>query len=210
VNALIVHAHPEPGSFCSALMRTAEAELDALGHDVVVSDLYAEGFDPVLSGADFAERLDAAFLRPMEEQEHALRTGTLVAGVAHEVERLRACDLLVLTAPMWWFSVPAMLKGWFDRVLVNGYAYGTVPSWTGPLVDKRAMLVMTSSYSEGAFRAEGSVGDAATVLRPILHGTLAYCGMRVLDPFIAFAADEVDEPARLAYLDALRLRLQEL
>jgi NAD(P)H dehydrogenase (quinone) len=210
VNALIVHAHPEPRSFCSALMRATGDELADLGHTVTVSDLYRERFSPALSDADFMQRLDPEFLRPMEEQEHAVRDGTLRSDVGREVARLRAADLVVLTAPMWWFSVPAMLKGWFDRVLVNGYAYGTVPSWTGPLGDKRALLVMTSSYTEAAFRAEGSVGDVATVLRPVLHGTLAYCGMDVLEPFMAYAADEVDEPARLTYLDALRARLRAL
>jgi len=210
VNVLIVHSHPEPRSFCSALMRAARDELAALGHAVTVTDLYAEGFDPVLSAADFTDRLDPAFLRPMEEQDHAVAGGTLREDVARQVERLRAADLVVLTASMWWFSVPAMLKGWFDRVLVKGYAYGPVPSWSGPLGDKRALLVMTSSYSDGAFRAEGSIGDIATVLRPVTYGTLAYCGMQVLEPFIAYGADEVGDDTRAGYLAALRARLGEL
>jgi NAD(P)H dehydrogenase (quinone) len=210
VNVLIVHSHPEPRSFCSALMRAARDELAALGHAVTVTDLYAEGFDPVLSAADFTDRLDPAFLRPMEEQEHAVAGGTLREDVAHQVGRLREADLVVLTASMWWFSVPAMLKGWFDRVLVKGYAYGPVPSWSGPLGDKRALLVMTSSYSDGAIRAEGSIGDIATVLRPVTYGTLAYCGMQVLEPFIAYGADEVGDDTRAGYLAALRARLGEL
>ena len=210
MNVLIVHSHPEPRSFCSALMRAARDELAALGHAVTVTDLYAEGFDPVLSAADFTDRLDPAFLRPMEEQDHAVAGGTLREDVARQVGRLREADLVVLTASMWWFSVPAMLKGWFDRVLVKGYAYGPVPSWSGPLGDKRALLVMTSSYSDGAFRAEGSIGDIATVLRPVTYGTLAYCGMQVLEPFIAYAADEVGDDTRAGYLAALRARLGEL
>ena len=210
MNVLIVHSHPEPRSFCSALMRAARDELAALGHAVTVTDLYAEGFDPVLSAADFTDRLDPAFLRPMEEQDHAVAGGTLREDVARHVGRLREADLVVLTASMWWFSVPAMLKGWFDRVLVKGYAYGPVPSWSGPLGDKRALLVMTSSYSDGAFRAEGSIGDIATVLRPVTYGTLAYCGMQVLEPFIAYGADEVGDDTRAGYLAALRARLGEL
>ena len=210
MNVLIVHSHPEPRSLCSALMRAARDELAALGHAVTVTDLYAEGFDPVLSAADFTDRLDPAFLRPMEEQDHAVAGGTLREDVARQVGRLREADLVVLTASMWWFSVPAMLKGWFDRVLVKGYAYGPVPSWSGPLGDKRALLVMTSSYSDGAFRAEGSIGDIATVLRPVTYGTLAYCGMQVLEPFIAYGADEVGDDTRAGYLAALRARLGEL
>jgi len=206
----VVLAHPEPSSFAAALAHTAGDALLAAGWSVELLDLYREGFDPVLSAADFTDRLDPAFLRPMEEQDHAVAGGTLREDVARQVGRLREADLVVLTASMWWFSVPAMLKGWFDRVLVKGYAYGPVPSWSGPLGDKRALLVMTSSYSDGAFRAEGSIGDIATVLRPVTYGTLAYCGMQVLEPFIAYGADEVGDDTRAGYLAALRARLGEL
>ena len=144
----------------------------------------------------------------MEEQAHGVTTGTLAPEVAREVERLRSANLVVFTAPMWWFSVPAMLKGWFDRVLVNGYAYGTVKAWTGPLTDKRALLAMTCSYEQAGFRAGGSIGELEPLLRPIQQGTLAYCGFRVLEPFMAYAADEVDDDTRASMLDAFRAVLR--
>jgi NAD(P)H dehydrogenase (quinone) len=208
VNALVVHAHPEPRSFCSALKDTAVEQLSAAGCVVTLSDLYAQGFRPDLSAEDFTSRENGAFLRPMEEQAHGVTTGTLAPEVAREVERLRSANLVVFTAPMWWFSVPAMLKGWFDRVLVNGYAYGTVKAWTGPLTDKRALLAMTCSYEQAGFRAGGSIGELEPLLRPIQQGTLAYCGFRVLEPFMAYAADEVDDDARASMLDAFRAVLR--
>ena len=208
MNALVVHAHPESRSFCAALKDTAVSELFALGCDVTVSDLYAERFRPDLSADDFTSRANGDFLRPMEEQQHGVTTGTLAPDVAREVERLRAAGLVVFTAPMWWFSVPAMLKGWFDRVLVNGYAYGTVKAWTGPLTDKRAMLAMTCSYEQAGFRAGGSIGELEPLLRPIQHGTLAYCGFQVLEPFMAYAADEVDDGARTSMLESFRSMLR--
>ena len=208
MNALVVHAHPEPRSFCAALKDTAVSELSELGCDVTVSDLYAERFRPDLSADDFTSRENGDFLRPMEEQQHGVTTGTLAPDVAREVERLRAAGLVVFTAPMWWFSVPAMLKGWFDRVLVNGYAYGTVKAWTGPLTDKRAMLAMTCSYEQAGFRAGGSIGELEPLLRPIQHGTLAYCGFQVLEPFMAYAADEVDDGARTSMLESFRSMLR--
>jgi NAD(P)H dehydrogenase (quinone) len=208
VNALVVHAHPEPRSFCSALKDTAVEQLSAAGCEVTLSDLYAQGFRPDLSAEDFTSRENGAFLRPMEEQAHGVTTGTLAPEVAREVERLRSANLVVFTAPMWWFSVPAMLKGWFDRVLVNGYAYGTVKAWTGPLTDKRALLAMTCSYEQAGFRAGGSIGELEPLLRPIQQGTLAYCGFRVLEPFMAYAADEVDDDARASMLDAFRAVLR--
>ncbi len=100
---------------------------------------------------------------------------------------------------MWWFSVPAMLKGWIDRVFANGvaYRYPEVPAWSGFLGDKRGMLVMTSSYEPSSF-SDDYVGELTDVLHPLLHGTLAYTGMQVIDPFIAYAADSVDEDTRRA------------
>jgi NAD(P)H dehydrogenase (quinone) len=207
VTPLVVLSHPETSSLAAALARTAAETLDA-----TLLDLYAEGFDPRLSAADFTDREDATRLRPMEEQLHAVRTGTLAADVARHVELLRATDLLIMVQPLWWFSLPAMAKGWIDRVFVNGLAYeypGYEP-WTGPLGHVRAMAVFTSSYERAEFEPGGRVGSVESVLHPLLWGTFAYCGMQVLEPFIAYAADSVDRPTREGYLEQLRTRLESL
>jgi NAD(P)H dehydrogenase (quinone) len=206
--ALIVAAHPEPSSFAMALARTAREALLAAGHDVVFLDLYAEGFDPVLAASDFTDRVDQGRLRPMEEQHHAALHGGFEPVLARHVEHLRAADLIVLAGPMWWFSIPAMLKGWIDRVFANGVAYDFpgVPPWTGPMTGKRSMVVLTSSYEEADFHA-GRAGSSAALLYPLQYGTLAYTGMSVMDPFIAYAADSVDGDVLLGYLDALRVRM---
>jgi NAD(P)H dehydrogenase (quinone) len=173
-----------------------------------VVDLYAEGFDPRLTAADFTERAVPGRLQPMDEQAHAARTGTFAPDVAAHVERLLAADLLVLVQPFWWFSLPAMAKGWIDRVFANGVAYdypGT-PAWTGPLSAKRALAIFTSSYEESDFAA-GRAGSVDAILYPLLWGTLAYTGMQVLQPYVAYAADSVDEGTRAGYLAALRDRL---
>ena len=201
---IVVLSHPEPTSFAAALAHTAAETLDA-----TLLDLYAEGFDPRLSADDFTDREDPARLRPMEEQLHAVRTGTLAPDVARHVELLRSTDLLVMVQPLWWFSLPAMAKGWIDRVFVNGLAYeypGYEP-WTGPLDHVRAFAVFTSSYEPEEFEPGGRAGSVEAVLHPLLWGTFAYCGMQVLEPFIAYAADSVDDATREGYLAALRERL---
>jgi len=203
VRALVVLSHPEPSSFAAALARTGA---QTLGTEVV--DLYAEGFDPRLTAADFTERAVPGRLQPMDEQAHAARTGTFAPDVAAHVERLLAADLLVLVQPFWWFSLPAMAKGWIDRVFANGVAYyypGT-PAWTGPLTANRALPIFTSSYEERDF-ASGRAGSVDAILYPLLWGTLAYTGMQVLQPYVAYAADSVDEGTRTGYLAALRDRL---
>jgi NAD(P)H dehydrogenase (quinone) len=207
VRSLVVLSHPEPTSLCAALARTAAA---ALSTDVV--DLYAEGFDPVLSAADFRERAVPGRLQPMDEQAHASKTDTYEPGLQRHVDRFRAAELLVLVQPLWWFSLPAMAKGYIDRVFANGvaYDYPATPAWTGPLTGRRALAVFTSSYDAAEFGPDGLVGPVAEVLYPLLHGTLAYTGMTVLDPFIAYGADSVDETTRAGYLAALCERLVSL
>lgn len=207
MNALVVLSHPEPTSFAAAL---AAAAADAL--DGTLIDLYREGFDPRLSAADFTDRRNGERLEPMAEQAHAVAAGTLAPDVARHVELLRAADLLVMVQPMWWFSLPAMAKGWIDRTFVNGYAYHHPgpPPWSGPLSAKRALAVFTSSYEAGDYGAGGRLRTVEDVLYPLLWGTFAYTGMRVLEPFVAYAADSVDDAARARYLDALRERLRAI
>lgn len=209
--ALVVLAHPEPTSFAAALAGTAVSSLAAAAWDVTLLDLYREGFDPVLTERDFTDRAIPERLQPMDEQLHAAGGQTFATDLARHIDLFTAADLLVLVSPMWWFSVSAMLKGWIDRVFANGvaYSYPAVPAWSGFLGSKRGMLVMTASYEREQFRAD-RVGELGHVLHPLLYGTLAYTGMEVLEPFIAYAADSVDDGTRAGYLRAFEDRLGEL
>lgn len=117
--ALIVHAHPEPQSFCTAQMRQAAQTLQAQGYDVEVLDPYASGWNPVLSEQDFGHETPP-FFKPQAEQVKAVRERTLSGEVREQVDKLKGADLLIFSFPLWWFSVPAILKGWVDRVFVMG------------------------------------------------------------------------------------------
>lgn len=108
MRCLIVIAHPLPSSLCHALAARTEAELRAAGHEVVVEDLYANGFHPALTGA---------------ERESFYLTRYDTSGMQAQVDRLQAAQALVLCFPTWWFGPPAILKGWFDRVWGPGIAY---------------------------------------------------------------------------------------
>lgn len=209
--SLVVLASPEPSSFAAALARTAADTLGAAGWSVTLLDLYAEGFDPALSQRDFTDRIISERFQPMDEQLHAADSGTFDPGLARHIELFLEADLLLLVCPMWWFSLPAMLKGWIDRVFGNGvaYRYPDVEPWSGYLGDKRGMLVMTSSYESTSFRKD-RVGELRQVLHPVLYGTLAYTGMQVLEPFIAYAADSVDDATRGRYLAELSAQLESL
>jgi len=209
--ALVVVAHPEPTSFSAALAGAAQRALTAAGWQVTVADLYAMGFNPALSDADFTERVVPGRLEAMTEQAHAAANGSFAPDLQWHIDRFLEAELLVLVSPMWWFSVSAMMKGWIDRVLANGVAYRSpeVRPWSGYLGARRGMLVMTASYEEAAFAGD-TVGTLDQMLYPLSHGTLAYTGMQVLPPFMAWAVDSADQAQRDGYLAALGQRLAGL
>jgi putative NADPH-quinone reductase len=108
MRALVVYCHPTEGSFTAAVRERVLARLAAAGAEVRLVDLYAEGFQPVLTAAEWQGYLDAP----------ANRTG-------HEpaVEALQWCDTLIFVYPTWWYGLPAILKGWLDRVFLPGVAF---------------------------------------------------------------------------------------
>lgn len=134
---LLVYAHPVEGSFASVLRDTAVAALRDAGHEVDLCDLYAEGFEAALS---CGERL-AYHTVPANQ-----------AGVAHHVERLRQAEGIVLVFPSWWYGMPAILKGWFDRVWLPGVAFEFGPQAIRPLLSNlRLFGVVTTTGAPGWF-----------------------------------------------------------
>jgi len=117
MRVLVVYAHPLSDSFAAALRDAVLARLRAAGHEVDLCDLYAEGFDPVLTAA--------------ERRAYNTAQPDLSAVEAY-VTRLRAADALVVCFPTWWYGMPAILKGWFDRVWVTGVAF-TLPEGGGAI-----------------------------------------------------------------------------
>ena len=140
----LVHAHPEPRSFCTAMAERARDLLRGRGDRVLYSDLYADGFDPVARAGEFPSRADPSYLVYALEQRHAYAQGTLARDVAQQVERLLASDTLVLVFPLYWFSTPAMLKGWIDRCFLSGVLYGGKRIYgRGAMTGKRAVVGVT-------------------------------------------------------------------
>lgn len=201
MKVLIVYAQPEPKSFNAAMLATARETLEGAGHEVVVSDLYAMGFDPVARETDFSARRFPDHLQYDREQKHAQANDLFSSDIRQEIEKLLWCDFLILQFPLWWFSVPAIMKGWFDRVLVNGVAYGAGKRYdTGGLCGRRAMIATSTAAYPDMCAPDGLVGDLDVVLWPLQNGTLAYTGFDVLAPFVAHSVNYVDPQTRAQYL----------
>lgn len=208
---LIVHAHPEPQSFSSALRDLALETLQGQGHQVQQSDLYALDWNPVASAADFVERTNPDYLVYALEQREGVKAGNIAPDIQRELDKLLWADLLILNFPLYWFSVPAILKGWIDRVLVSGVCYGGKRFYDqGGLAGKKALVSLTLGGREHMF-GEGAIhGPLEDMLRPLLRGTLAYVGLEVLPPFVAWHVPYISNEARQDFLRSYQARLQGL
>ena len=186
MHALIVYCHPESRSFNAALKDVAMETLRRLGHTVEVSDLYGERFDPVEGPAHYADRADPDVFSALAEQRHGSKADTLAGEVGREIERLERADLVVFQFPIWWHAQPAMLKGWLDRVFVNGGLYTSKKRYDrGHFTGRRAICSVTTGAPSVSFCHNGRGGDIHLLLWP-MHYSLYYMGYSVLPPFLAF------------------------
>lgn len=210
MNVLILYAHPEPASFCAALKEAAADVITAAGHDVTLSDLYAEGFNPVAGRHDFQHAEDSARFHYQTEQRAAHDAGTFAADIAREQARFAAADLVICIFPLWWSGVPAIVKGWFDRVLAYGFAYVDGARFaTGFFPRKRGLVCVTTGGTPERFSDTGVYGPIDTILAPVNRYVFGYLGMAALPPFIAYAAPRVSAGERDAYLKAWRARMRD-
>lgn len=197
MNILIVHAHPESLSFTSSLKNTAKQLLEKNGHFVEISDLYEMNFNPVASKHDFENLNEHEYFNYALEQRNAFKQNTLSPDIQVEIEKVQRADLVLFTFPLYWTSVPAILKGWIDRVFISGLFYGGKRFYNhGGMVGKKAMLCLTLGGRDHMF-GEGSVhGSIEQYLSSIHRGSLAYTGFEVLPPFIAYHVPYITDEER--------------
>ena len=160
MKVFLVYAHPEQRSLNGALRDVAVDELEVLGHEVRVSDLYAVGWKSEVDRADFPHLDQEARLRVAAASSEAFGGDVLTQDVKDEQQKLLWADAVILQFPLWWFSMPAILKGWVDQVYAYGFGYGV-----GEHSEKR----WGDRYGEG--RLAGKRADADRDRRR-LGGTL--------------------------------------
>ena len=194
---LLVYCHPDPDSFGAAIRRTAAEALRAAGHDLREIDLYAEGFDPVFSAA--------------EKQTYLSDTQRNIDGVAAHVEALRWAEGWVAVYPTWYYGLPAMLKGWLDRVWLPGVTFriATAKERTirGELSNIRLFVGITTSGSPWWWhKVIGDPGRSLLMkgLRPLYARR---CRMRWLQ---LYNMNHVTAEDRAGFLDRVKRELSSL
>lgn len=186
----VVHCHPLGDSYNHALYETIVATLTAGGHEVTAIDLYREGFDPALSASERSGYFD----QPYDD-----------AAVARHTGLLRRADGIILCFPMWWFGMPAMLKGYFDRVWAPGtaFAHDRAGGRIKPLLTHVKVFGVVTSYGSPWWVVRFLAGDpgrrmAMRALRPM-------CGRRVRSFFVAhYDMDRSTEGSRHAFIERVR------
>lgn len=165
------------------------------GHSLQFSDLYAMRFKSVADADDFTERYDPAHFDLIAEQTYAVQRGTFTPDILQEQRKLQWADMVLFYCPLWWYSVPAILKGWFDRVLAARFAYGP----ESVLAGKKAMFTVTTGGQPRPYTPEKRA-VMTDILDHIQRGMLSLCGMLVLPPFAAYGGDYTTRDQGQQYL----------
>ncbi|MFJ2709638.1 NAD(P)H-dependent oxidoreductase [Pseudomonas sp. NPDC087346] len=171
--ALIVVTHPVPGSLNHAIADGIGKDLNERGIKVEIADLHAEGFSPAMTAGDVMLYRGA---------------GELAPEIAREQARVDQADMLVIVFPVYWWSAPSMLKGWFERVFNGGWAYTVDDKGriNGNMRDIPVLLVATGAGNESGYERHGY---AQAIQTQIVEGIFGYSGMKNTQVAYFFDAD---------------------
>ncbi|WP_437813642.1 NAD(P)H-dependent oxidoreductase [Sorangium sp. So ce1078] len=187
MHALIVVSHPEPGSLTHGVAAQVAEGVSLSGHSFEIADLAAEAFDPRFTAADLAVHR---------------RKAPPPADVAAEQARIDRADALVLVYPVYWWSMPGLLKGWIDRVFSNGWAFdfGLDTGLVKKLRRLRVHLVAMAGSDARTYERHGYLGAMKT---QIDHGIFDYCGACVVTSELLFDSETQDPASHLAAARAI-------
>jgi len=211
MKVFIVYWHPEPHSFNHAMFHKAYQTFIDVGADAKTSDLYAMHFNPVSSRENFYTVKDPDYLKLQLEEMYATEKQGFVQDLDIEMQKLEWCELMVWQFPLWWFGLPAVFKGWVDRVFAMGRVYGGGKIYEkGIFQGKRALLSLTTGGAEAAFQPDGFNGDIKAILRPIHRGMLQFVGFAALEPQIVYGPARMTNEQRERELEKYAERLKHI
>jgi NAD(P)H dehydrogenase (quinone) len=165
MNWYILLAHPNSESFNHAVCKALAKGLEQAGADFEINDLYATGFNPLLAGKDFNQFVDG---------------GILPADILDEQDKVDRADVLAMIYPVWWNEAPAILKGWFDRVLSKGWAYDISDEGTfKPLLKLKKVVILNTADNPTELLEDIGLNSAARLTKA--EGTFTFCGATEID-----------------------------
>ena len=205
MKAHLVFAHPNIKSYNGQLRDTAIQTLESTGWQVTVSDLFQLKFKASADEDDFTELQKTDFFDLQYEQQIAAQRGTYSADILREHRLLSDADLIIFQFPLWWSSMPGLLKGYIDRVFSFGWAYGSNHALAG----KKILVSVTTGAPELVWTEEkrGTIKD---IFKHLFIGTFELCGLISLEPFIVYGAKRQTEQGKIALFDDFRIHLSQL
>jgi len=191
MNYVIIYAHPNTASFNHAILETISEELKKSNKDLNVRDLYKIGFNPVLSAEDLA----------------AMQHGVVPHDIKTEQDYIRTADTLIVISPIWWSAMPAMLKGYIDRVFSLKFAYDiTADGVIGLLKGKKVFIVSTTGASKEDYEKMG----AFTMMNQSMDMAIfQFSGMEVIGHKYFSSVPYVSDQDRKQMLEELRLLVRD-
>jgi NAD(P)H dehydrogenase (quinone) len=183
---LVVYCHPNPKSFCHAILESTVDTLRGKGNEVRIRDLYADGFDPILKGSDFA----------------AFQASTTPADIKAEQEHILWAEIITVIHPVWWTNVPAMLKGYIDRVFALGFAYAFGADGPRGLLGGRKVVILST---QGALNEDYNAAGMTDAMKKASDVAIySFSGMAVLEHKFFGGATSVDDETRKRYLSEVK------
>lgn len=194
MKTLVVVAHPNPASFNkNGIVETVVSELKIKNHEVIVRDLYELNFNPVLSGIDFA----------------AFAEGKTPADIQTERDYISWATNIVLVYPVWWIGRPAIMQGYFDRVLGFNFAFTVDENGArGLLKNEKALVINTAGTPE--FIYDAWPDSKSLISRPVAEGVLGYCGITNVKQMTFFGIAGSTDEQRAQILSEIKSEIAAL
>jgi len=196
VKVHLVIAHPEQGSFNFALHKTAIEVLENENVELNISDLYKQKFNPVAGKRDTTNFPDEELFQLAKAQRLALSNNSFENSISQEQQKLASSDLLIFQFPLWWWSFPSILKGWVDRVLSSGFAYGK----DATLEPKKIMYSITT----GGANSREELEYYQSKIEGLYQDIFGFIGWEILPAFIAHGVQQQTEEERKLLLKSYK------
>ncbi len=191
MNFLIIYSNHHKGNFNWQLLESLRQNLAEEGHTIEVRDLYKMDFDPVLRTQDFEQ----------------ISSGSPPEDIVREQKYVRESDVLVFIYPVWWGGMPAVVKGYIDKVFSWGFAYMSNSNGVYPLLTGKKAFVLSTlgqsreEYEKGMFQAMSKVNE---------EGVFGFCGIQVLEQLYFPSIHQVDNQQKEDYIEQAVFTLKSM